>query len=316
MRKTMMFEGANKKEMSGVVWTPDEKTVGVVQIVHGMTEHMERYADLAEVLTLNGFVVAGFDLRGHGVHSTSDELAVFELGDWSNSLTDIYSFANQLHKKYPGLPHFILGFSLGSFLVRDYLQHYHDVDGAILIGTGYQPGIVLKALSAVIGNEIKKVGYEGTTPLVKKLSFETYNKSVGSNCTQADWLCADAKELDKYLNDPLCKDGISAGLFKQLINGMETVGTANIYKWYKKDTPVLLLSGFSDPVGNNGKGVKRVFDQMNFAGMQHVAMELFPGRHDLLHEEYSGSAEKTRQKIVSWLLKELYHYNNPTAPRK
>ena len=89
MRKTMMFEGANKKEMSGVVWTPDEKAVGVVQIVHGMTEHMERYADLAEVLTLNGFVVAGFDLRGHGVHSTSDELAVFELGDWSNSLKDI-----------------------------------------------------------------------------------------------------------------------------------------------------------------------------------------------------------------------------------
>ncbi|MBQ7841452.1 MAG: alpha/beta hydrolase [Lachnospiraceae bacterium] len=105
------------------------------------------------------------------------------------------------------------GFSLGSFLLREYLGRYDDeMAGAAILGTGYQPGAILSVMIAIVRGQIKKVGFEKTTPLVKKLSFETYNHKFQPNRTPSDWLCADEAQIDAYLTDPLCRKDISAEL--------------------------------------------------------------------------------------------------------
>ena len=248
-------------------------------------------------------VVAGFDLRGHGRNSGNAHIASFGEGGWEKSLEDMHLFFAELEKRYPGVPHFMLGFSLGSFLLREYLGKYDDrVSGAIILGTGHQPGLVLSIMCAIVKSQIRKSGFDGTTPLVQKLSFETYNQKFKPNRTASDWLCADEAQLDLYIKDELCREHISSGLFRELLSAMKRTGAKDAYQNWRKDMPVLLISGQDDPVGDSGKGVQCVETAMRKAGMKNVQMKLFPGaRHDLLHEEASGSAEEARKIIALWL---------------
>jgi len=297
------FIACNCTELPTAIWMPDGQPKMILQIAHGMTEHIGRYDKLAEVLTAQGVVVAGFDMRGHGRNSGDAHIASFGEGGWEKSLEDMHLFFDELGKRYPGIPHFMLGFSLGSFLLREYLNRYDDlVAGAIILGTGHQPGLVLSIMSAIVKSQIKKSGFDGTTPLVQKLSFETYNQKFKPNRTSFDWLCADEAQLNLYIKDALCREHISSGLFWELLCAMKRTGSAEAYRNWCKDMPVLLLSGQDDPVGDSGKGVQRVEAAMRKAGLKNVQMKLFPGaRHDLLHEEIDGNAEGARRLITNWL---------------
>lgn len=297
------FTGCGGAKLSAAVWTPDGQPKMILQIAHGMTEHIGRYDKLAEVLTAQGVVVAGFDLRGHGRNSGDSHIASFGEGGWEKSLEDMRMFFAELEKRWPGVPHFMLGFSLGSFLLREYLSKYDDrVSGAVILGTGHQPGLVLSIMRAIVKSQIRKSGFDGTTPLVQKLSFETYNQKFKPNRTPSDWLCADEAQLDLYIKDALCREHISSGLFWELLSAMKRTGARGAYQNWRKDMPVLLISGQDDPVGDSGKGVRCVEAAMRKAGMKNVQMKLFPGaRHDLLHEEASGNAEEARKNIAMWL---------------
>lgn len=297
------FTGCGGAKLSAAVWTPDGQPKMVLQIAHGMTEHIGRYDKLAEALTAQGVVVAGFDLRGHGRNSGDAHIASFGEGGWEKSLEDMHLFFTELDKRYPGVPHFMLGFSLGSFLLREYLGKYDDrVSGVIILGTGHQPGLVLSIMCTIVKSQIKKSGFDGTTPLVQKLSFETYNQKFKPNRTASDWLCADEAQLDLYIKDELCREHISSGLFWELLSAMKRTGAKDAYRNWRKDMPVLLISGQDDPVGDSGKGVQCVEAAMRKAGMKNVQIKLFPGtRHDLLHEEVSGNAEEARKVIAMWL---------------
>lgn len=285
-----------------MLWLPDGEVRGVLQIAHGMTEHIGRYTVLAQALTRHGFVVAGFDLRGHGRNPGNPEIASFGEDGWEGSLQDMRLFFGLLSERFPGLPHFLLGFSLGSFLLREYLGRYPEgVAGAAILGTGYQPGAVLSVMMAIVKNQIKKAGFDGTTDLVKQLSFGNYNQKFKPNRTTADWLCADCTQLDTYLADPLCRKTISAGLFWQLLGSMKRTGGRDAYHGWNLDTPILLLSGQDDPVGDSGKGVVSVKKQMEKAGIRSVTMELLPNaRHDLLHEEATAAAD-ARNILLWWM---------------
>ena len=284
---------------------PDAQPKIVLQIAHGMTEHIGRYDKLAETLPAQGVVVAGFDMRGHGRNSGDAHISSFGEGSWEKSLEDMHLFFAELEKRYPGVPHFMLGFSLGSFLLREYLNRYDDqVAGAVILGTGHQPGLVLSIMCAIVKSQIKKSGFDGTTPLVQKLSFETYNQKFKPNRTPSDWLCADKAQLDLYIKDALCREHISSGLFWELLCAMKRTGNGDAYRNWRKDMPVLLISGQDDPVGDSGKGVQRVDAAMRKAEMKNVQMKFFPGaRHDLLHEEVSGNAVEARKLIIEWLSK-------------
>ena len=300
-REHFDFSGQNKTALPGYIWLPEGEVKAVVQIAHGMTEHMGRYEAFADYLCPMGIAVAGFDLRGHGKNPGDPETASFGEGGWAASVEDMRMFYELLKNRFSGAPLYMLGFSLGSFLLREYLIKYPgegEIAGAVIMGTGHQPGWLLSVMMGIVKGQIKKSGFDGTTDLVRKLSFGTYNQKFKPNRTAADWLCADESELNGYLTDPLVRKDISAGLFLELLGSMKRAGNACCYG----KLPVLLISGQDDPVGDGGKGVRALCQRMKKAGTENVTMKLFPGaRHDLLHEERNG-ADDARKLIADWIL--------------
>lgn len=298
-RELFEFAGYGEAKLPARLWVPDGEVKAVLQITHGMTEHMGRYEAFAEYLCPMGIAVAGFDLRGHGANPGDPEVASFGEGGWAASIEDMQLFYEHLQRRFPGKPHFMLGFSLGSFLLREYLTKYPDegmLSGAIIMGSGHQPGWLLSVMGWIVKGQIKKAGFDRTTDLVRQLSFGTYNQKFKPNRTSADWLCADEAELDKYLADPLVRKDISSGLFWELLGSMKRSGRTCAYG----GLPILLISGQDDPVGNGGKGVQEIHRRL-VSGHENVTLKLFPGaRHDLLHEE-KGSAEAARKLIAEWI---------------
>ena len=302
--ETFKFAGYNGIDPPAYLWVPQGEVKAVLQVTHGMTEHMGRYESFAEFLCPMGIAVAGFDLRGHGKNPGDAEIASFGEGCWAAAIEDMRLFYELLEQRFAGVPHYMLGFSLGSFLLREYLTKYPregEVDGAIIMGTGHQPGWLLTIMMGIVNGQIKKAGFDKTTDLVRQLSFGTYNQKFKPNRTAADWLCADKMELDKYLADPLVRKDISAGLFWELLGSMKRTGSTFEYDGWDTSLPILLISGQEDPVGDGGKGVQAIYNRMKKTGMENVTLKLFPGaRHDLLHEEKSG-AEEARRYIANWI---------------
>ena len=298
-----IFQGFEGIQLPATVWLPDGAPKCILQITHGMTEHMGRYARFGEDLCQQGVAVAGFDLRGHGKNAGDPAVASFGAGGWQASIEDMHLFYEDLQQRMPGVPHYMLGFSLGSFLLREYLSQYPDgVAGSVIAGTGYQPGWLLSIMMGVVNSQIKKAGFDQTTDQVRQLSFGTYNQKFKPNRTTADWLCADEIELDKYLADPLVRKDISAGLFWELLGSMKRTGTAQAYANWDKDMLIMLLYGGDDPVGDAGKGAQRIYNQMKKAGLQNVELWGIPdARHDIFHEEANGTAELVRHEISDWL---------------
>lgn len=293
------FTGFGGKVLPAVIWWP-ETVKAVVQVVHGTTEHMGRYAAFASAMTDLGIAVAGFDLRGHGRNPGDPQVAALNPGDWEASVGEVQLFREHLSQVFAGVPQFLMGFSLGSFLVRDLVNVYpaDGLAGVILMGTGYQPGWLLAIMRGIVAGQIKKVGFDQSSELVRKLSFGMYNEKFKPNRTDVDWLSADEKAVDDYLADPLVRRKTSAGLFWELLGSMKRHSDPKEYARWDKELPVLLISGGEDPVGDAGKGVAQVQRQMESAGMKRVTMELIPGeRHGIL----MGDSRMPEKIIGQWM---------------
>ena len=276
----------------GYLYEPENGKINkVIYVIHGITEHMGRYEAFASEMCNENIAVVGIDLRGHGKANTLTQIASFGQNGFECVLRDIDLFYDYVNQKYNKDIYF-LGFSLGSFLLREYINEYSKdkIAGAIIMGTGSQPSWILSMIMAVVKGEINKVGYDKTTPLIKNLSFGEYNKKFKPNQTDFDWLCSSIESLHDYMNDPMCKKDISAGLFYDLLASMKKTGLKDAYNNVNKNLPILLLSGTDDPVGDMSKGVKKVYDDMLKAGFKNVKLELFDkARHDILHETHVSS---------------------------
>lgn len=279
-----------KTQIHAVEWKPETEIKGVIQIAHGVTEYILRYENFAEFFTQKGFVVVGNDHLGHGQSIAPNGKPMYfgPNGSWNFVVKDIDTCKQMTKKKYPNVPYMILGFSLGSFLVRTYLIDYaqEPLDGAIIMGTGYIPNFKIAIAKMMANKEAKKVGEENTSPVIKSLTFETYNKLFKPNRTAFDWLCSNEEALDEYIKDPLRGENYSAGLFREMLTGMQyTAELKNIQKMNKK-MPIFLLSGDKDPVGEFGKGVIKTHEIFKKAGIEDVEIKLYPNlRHDILHEK-------------------------------
>ncbi len=302
--ETFTFPGAGGRQLPATLHLPEAAPKLLLQVAHGMTEHFGRYDALAQVLTENGIAVAGFDLRGHGQNPGDPRCASFGPEGWTASLADMRHFFCCLREQFPGIPHVMLGFSLGSFLLRQYLSLYPDgIAGAAILGTGYPSKALLTAMLPLVRGQVKRAGMDATTPLIQQLSFGVYNQKFKPNRTPSDWLCADEAQLDAYRADPLCRTDISAGLFWELLSAMKRTSGSQAFRNWDKTMPVLLMSGQKDPVSDLGTGVKRLKQAMEKAGLHRITMELLPhARHDLFHEEVSGAAERARTLLCQWLL--------------
>ena len=287
--------------------TPDGEVRAVLQIAHGVAEHIYRYAPFMEFLADNGFVVVANDHLGHGKTAENEqELCFFAEKDGWN---DVVSDMDQLHKltaaKYPDVPYFLFGHSMGSFLTRTYIiDHPEGLKGVIISGTGQNPAAVVAAGKLMAKLEMIDNGPMYHSPKLDKLAFGSYNKLFAPNRTKVDWLSADESNVDDYIADPLCGADATVGLFRQMLHGIRFNQRQSHLRQMDREMPVLFVAGDKDPVGNCGKGVRQTYDAFRAAGMRDCTLKLYPGlRHEILNEK-AYTADITKN-IEAWLLSRL-----------
>ena len=287
------------------LWTPGGKPRAVVQIVHGVAEYAGRYDHFARYLTEHGFVVCGEDHLGHGKTVDDGKYGYFGKKDgWTLVTADIRQLRVIMGEKYPGIPYFLLGHSMGSFLARTYLcQFPGTVDGCILSGTGQEKPALVAAGKAVASAICAARGPETVSTLVDKLSLGAYNDQFKPTRTTADWICRDEAVVDAYLKDPFCTFKPTAGMFRDMMGGLQLIASEKALSRMDPRTPVYLFSGDQDPVGSNGAGVKKVYGFFKDHGTADLTMKLYPGgRHEMLNEINKG---EVYADVLAWLEKHL-----------
>lgn len=295
-----------KTQIHAVEWIPDEKPKAILQIAHGVTEYILRYEQFAEYLVKKGIMVVGNDHLGHGKSIAKDSEPMYfgPTGSWKWAVEDMYTCTKMIKEKYPEIPYYMLGFSLGSFLLRTYLIEYPGIaDAAIIMGTGETPPVQIALAKFIANKEAKKVGENHTSPMIKKLTFDTYNKFFAPNRTDYDWLCSDNEGLDEYIADQMRGGNLSAGLFREMLSGMKFTSEIKNLKKMNLNTPILFISGDEDPVGEKGKGVIKAYHKFQDIGMKDVEIKLYPKlRHDILHEKCK---KEIYEYVYNWIEKKL-----------
>ena len=288
-REFTFASGDGRTKIHAVEWRPEKGEVcGVLQIFHGMVEFIERYEETAEYLTEKGFVVVGNDHLGHGTSVVSKEEYGFFCEENGNAvvLGDLRKLHKKTRNKWPGVPYFILGHSMGSFLLRQYLSMYGDeLDGAVIMGTGTQPAPVLKAGQKLCTLFAKLRGWHYRSRLIDSMAFGGYNKRFRPGRTDKDWLTKDGTIVDAYLADERCTFRFTVNGYYNLFVSIEDACSRETMEKLPKDLPVLFMSGAEDPVGDFGKGVEQVRRQFEAAGLTDVTWILYENdRHEILNE--------------------------------
>lgn len=277
-----------KTQIHAVEWLPEDEPKGVLQICHGMVEYIERYHEFAEYLCRHGYYVTGHDHLGHG-KSVKDET---EYGYFPKKngnrcvIGDNHQLRMITSKKYPGVPYLMLGHSMGSFLLRQYLTEHGDgLSGAVIMGTGYQPLAVLEAGQVVCRVTALFKGWKYRSKFVDNLSFGSFNKRFEPGETGREWVTSDSELCRRYVEDPLCMFRFTVGGYYQMFEGMKAVARAGSIAQIPEDLPILFTAGADDPVGAFGRGVMKVYRKYKSAGMRKVAVKLYAGgRHEILNE--------------------------------
>ena len=281
---------------------PDSKPRAVVQIAHGIAEHIDRYRPFMEFLADKGFVVAGNDHLGHGKSIRVPEEQGFfaEKDGWWRVVDDMDKLHDIMSNEYPELPYVLFGHSMGSFLTRTYLiKHPDKYDGVILSGTGHQSPALVLGGNAAASVMAKLSGAMGDGAKLDSLAFGTYLNKIENPRTKFDWLSRDTEQVDKYIADPLCGFVGKIGLYRDMMQGIKFITDKKNIAQMNKEKPVYFMSGDGDPVGDYGKGVERAYKAFCDAGLHDVFMRLYPGgRHEMLNET---NKEQVYQDILSWL---------------
>ena len=301
-----ILSGDKKTELRVRHCLPETTPKAVVQIAHGIAEHVERYDDFAAFLAENGFVVVANDHLGHGKSILKPEMQGFfaETGGWELVVGDMRRLYERTHADFPELPYFLFGHSMGSFLTRTYLIRHRDgLRGAVLSGTGQQPGAVVAAGLMMGNREIKKHGAAYQSEFLNNMAFGSYTKGIEPLRTVSDWLSRDEAAVDRYVADPLCGFIPTAGLFRDMMHGIAFNQNAKNVARMKKDLPIYFMSGDHDPVGANGKGVMKAYQSFLKAGMTDVTLKLYSGgRHEMLNEI---NKDEVYADVLAWLNSKL-----------
>lgn len=296
------FSSGNREIKQLTIHEPKDRPRAVLQIVHGMAEHGARYRRLAEALCAQGYAVAYYDQIGHGPATKPDQLG--HLGDYNGWQRMVYD-ANTVHtilcQRWPGARQVILGHSMGSFLVREYLIQFgkEQLDGAVICATGMQPpalcksGILMAKVSCLMGNR------ERPSKRINSLVFGRNNRPFKPGRTKFDWLSRDEAEVDKYIADPYCGFAFTGGGFLAFFRGLLLLTDRSRLSRLPKALPILMISGDRDPVGAFGVGVKAVEKEYREAGMEQVQLKLYEGaRHELFNET---NRDEVTADLASWL---------------
>lgn len=277
-----------KTQIHAIEWIPEGEIKGVLQICHGMVEYINRYDEFAEFMAGHDYYVTGHDHLGHGKSiQTEEDLGYFnETRGNQYVIGDIHKLRELTMKKHPGVPYYMLGHSMGSFLLREYLTMYGTgLAGAIIMGTGYQGALVLNAGQLICRVLAAFKGWKYRSKFVDNLSFGSYNKKFEPAETTKDWITSDKERKKKYVEDPLCSYMFTLGAYYQMFEGMKVLTRKDSIARIPKELPILFVSGEDDPVGAFGKGVIKVYEKYKSAGIHNLSIHLYKGdRHEILNE--------------------------------
>ena len=300
---TFEFLSADRgTKIHAVKWEPEEGEVkGILQITHGMVEYAERYEAFAEYMTKQGMVVAAHDHLGHGGSVVSQEYwGYFAPQNGSDILVeDMNTLRTMIQKEYPRCPYFMLGHSMGSFLLRKYLSKYgQNLQGAIVMGTGSQPDKMVQ-----MGKKVCKFlaffrGWSHRSRLVNNMAFSGNNKRFAAEGVNA-WLTKDRDIVTSYNSEAKCTFIFTLNGFYNLFDTIHYINQPEHINEIPKGLPLFLVSGEDDPVGNYGAGVKEAYETYEKAGIEDITWKLYPtDRHEILNEL---DKEKVYADISAWI---------------
>ena len=298
-------QGSTK--IRGVRWIPEKDPVAVVQLAHGMTEYIDRYAAFAEFLAAHDILVVGNDHLGHGQSVQSDDdLGYFAEENGDRVLVqDMLKIIRMTKKEYPDLPYIMFGHSMGSFLTRLFICcHGSEVGGAIICGTGNNPAGLMKAAMGICRIMAKKKGWRYRSDSLYNIMFGVFNKRFAPTRTECDWLSRNEASVDAYVADEKCGFRFTLNGYYNLFMSMWKVVRKEYLERMPKDLPVLFISGDKDPVGGDGKGVQAAVKQFKDCGMKDVECILYEGdRHEILNEL---DRETVYADVLQWICAHFY----------
>jgi alpha-beta hydrolase superfamily lysophospholipase len=292
--------------INALKWVPEGKIKAIVQIAHGMSEHIERYDAFANYLAQNGYIVCANDHLGHGKSITSsDKLGYFsDKNGWENMVEDMHNLTKMMKQEYEGYPYILMGHSMGSLLSRAYAAIYGDeLGGAIYTGTS-AGSIFINFLITRCKKYINEKGAFARGEDINNSVSKKYNKKAYPRTSQYDWLSRDIVEIEKYLSDPLCGFVFT---YKGFLDLFELTKEVTGRQWASKvpcDLPIYFFSGNMDPVGAYSHGVVKVADWLVSTGHRNVISKFYDGgRHEMLHELNRKMVYKDTLRWLDKLLK-------------
>lgn len=299
------YDSCGSGKIRARVWSPEEQPKAIVQLVHGIAEHVERYDDYAAWLTEQGILVVAEDHMGHGKSIGNDGIQGYFHGGWFAAVDDTYRLMQLTMEKHPGVPYILFGHSMGSFIARSILAKYPDsgIAGCIVCGTAWQSAGLLKVALPLCKLMCRKGGDRKPNETLKNMMFGSYNKRVEHCRTENDWLSRDDRVVDAYNKDPLCGFTATAGLYRDILTGIAYIQQKDSLAAMNKQTPVLFVAGSADPVGAYGQGVELAAKAFKDVGMENVTLKLYPMcRHEILNEINNGQVYEEIQKWIGKLI--------------
>ena len=282
------FKSESGFESYAYYWEDVKEPIGVVQIIHGMAEHIQRYDFFAEFLNYNGFIVVGMDTRGHGRTAVEGlGLGVVTRGDsFADTVADQIDLAKHLKEKY-NLPLCLFGHSFGSFLSQSVIQRASDLlEGVILCGSAKQKGLDISVGRIVSKLQCAILGKDKPAKFITKVAFGGFDKKFAYDKMQNAWVCSNLDSVKKYNEDEWSGATASIGFFRSLFNGVKDLYEECNLDCIRKELKIFIISGDKDPVGGYGVKVQKLYDTYVDSGIKDVTIKLYPEkRHELLNED-------------------------------
>ena len=298
--ETFWLEANDRSGLFVNQWLPAGTPKAMVLLAHGMAEHSGRYARLGETLGDAGFGLYAHDQRGHGKTAERGTLGYFADNDgWCAVVSDLASLSRHIGQAHPGVPIFLLGHSMGSYIAQAYLMHHSaSLQGAILSASNFQPVALYRAASLIARFERLRQSPKGRSALIEWLSFGSFNKAFKPNRTAYDWLSRDPVQVDAYASDPLCGFRCTNQLWIDLLGGLQQISKASNLAQIDPGLPLLIMGGECDPV-SEGKRLTDLATALRKAGNRQLQLNLYPqARHELFNET---NRDEVMADVIEWL---------------
>lgn len=294
-----------KTTIHAVKWMPETGEYrAILQITHGMVEYIERYRPFAEYLNDQGYLVVGHDHLGHGESIISEENWGFftEKNPSDTLVEDMHQLRMKTQAENPGVPYYMLGHSMGSYMLRKYLCiHPEGVSGAVIMGTGCEADMTMKmgiflckAIAAFRGWNYRSKFLQSLSYSKPYKRFDLYGKDYTNS-----WLSKNVENVKEYYADPRCTFLFTVSGYQGLMEAVLFDNQMENINKVPKSLPIFFVSGADDPVGNLGEGVKKVYGMYKAAGITDITYKLYENdRHEILNET---DREQVYADIASWL---------------